>query len=102
MAHFSDFGLARYTSAGALDTTFSTDGKVITDFGTVQILEEAYAVAIDGSGRIVVAGYSTSRPSDLPWHATPAPARWTPPSALTARSSPLSRLVRRAGLTRWP
>ncbi len=28
-----DFALARYTSNGNLDTSFSGDGKVTTDFG---------------------------------------------------------------------
>ena len=27
-----DFALARYTPMGTLDTTFSADGKVVTDF----------------------------------------------------------------------
>jgi uncharacterized delta-60 repeat protein len=38
---------------GALDPTFSGDGKVITDFGSIDM---ARAVALQGDGRIVVAG----------------------------------------------
>jgi uncharacterized delta-60 repeat protein len=48
-----DFALVRYTSTGALDTTFSGDGKVITDFGND---DYAGAVALQTNGRIVVAG----------------------------------------------
>jgi uncharacterized delta-60 repeat protein len=49
------FGLARYTASGNLDTLFSSDGKVITDFGA-DVYASARAVAIDASGKIVVAG----------------------------------------------
>lgn len=50
------FGVVRYTSAGALDTTFNTTGCIKT---FRQDEEEAYAVAIQSSGKIVVAGNST-------------------------------------------
>jgi uncharacterized delta-60 repeat protein len=49
-----DFAVARLTSAGALDTNFDTDGKQTVDFGTTT--DRAYAMALDGSGRIVLAG----------------------------------------------
>jgi competence ComEA-like helix-hairpin-helix protein len=49
------FALARYNSDGSLDSTFGTDGKVTTDFGT------AYRggladVVVQPDGKIVVAG----------------------------------------------
>jgi uncharacterized delta-60 repeat protein len=51
-----EFALARYTSDGALDTTFGGgDGKVVTDFIS-SLREEAHAVVIDARGRIVVVG----------------------------------------------
>ncbi|MCY4448404.1 MAG: cadherin-like beta sandwich domain-containing protein, partial [Chloroflexi bacterium] len=50
----NDFALARYTAAGDLDTTFSDDGKVLTDFNSANDL--AVAVAIQPDGKIVVAG----------------------------------------------
>src|ERR1700694_827347 len=47
----SDFGMARYTRQGALDTTFGVGGKVETDFGS----GNDYGHAIDVKGdRIVV------------------------------------------------
>jgi uncharacterized delta-60 repeat protein len=49
----SNFAVARYTTSGALDTTFDSDGKLTTDFGYI---ETATAVAVDGSGRLIVAG----------------------------------------------
>ncbi|MCI0459453.1 MAG: hypothetical protein L0Z62_21090 [Gemmataceae bacterium] len=49
-------GLARYESNGALDGTFGTGGKVVTDLYPGNYGEEALAVAIQASGRIVVAG----------------------------------------------
>ncbi len=45
--------LARYSRRGALDKTFGTGGKIITDTGRT---ESALAVAIQSDGRIVVAG----------------------------------------------
>lgn len=49
-----DFALVRYTSAGALDTTFDTDGVVTTQLGTGN--DYAHAATIDLDGRIVVVG----------------------------------------------
>jgi uncharacterized delta-60 repeat protein len=47
--------VARYRTNGTLDTSFSGDGKALTNF-TSTIGEEAVAVAIQSNGRIVVAG----------------------------------------------
>jgi uncharacterized delta-60 repeat protein len=47
------FRLARYTAAGVLDATFGSGGQVTTDLGTYG---SADAIALDGLGRIVVAG----------------------------------------------
>jgi uncharacterized delta-60 repeat protein len=50
-----DFALARYNTDGSLDTGFDGDGKVTTDFaGSVN--DQAFAVAIQGDGKIVAAG----------------------------------------------
>src|SRR5205823_2999903 len=52
----SDFALARYTSAGTLDPTFGTNGRATFDgdgFGDV-----AYAAALQGDGKLVIAGQS--------------------------------------------
>ena len=53
----NDFVVVRYTTAGVLDTSFSGDGKVVTDIDSADN-DKAYAVAIQGDGKIVVAGYS--------------------------------------------
>jgi len=51
-----DFALARYTSSGVLDPSFSRDGRVTTDFGSSEN-DGAYDVAVQSSdGRIVAAG----------------------------------------------
>ncbi len=56
-----DIAVARYTSAGALDTGFSTDGKATVFFGSSNDFDEqAYAVAVQSDDKIVVAGYMTS------------------------------------------
>jgi uncharacterized delta-60 repeat protein len=48
--------VARFNPDGSLDTTFGTGGKVIGDLDTA--LDAAVGVAIDASGRVVVAGNS--------------------------------------------
>ena len=53
-----DFAVARYNADGSLDTSFSSDGKVTTDFGTT--FEAARGVAVQSDGKIVAAGYTGS------------------------------------------
>jgi uncharacterized delta-60 repeat protein len=48
-----DFALARLNPSGALDTTFSADGKQTTNFGAD---ETAGGVALQSDGKIVVVG----------------------------------------------
>jgi uncharacterized delta-60 repeat protein len=48
------FALARYNANGTLDTTFSGDGKVMTDF--TPGLDGAAGVVIQANGKIVAAG----------------------------------------------
>ena len=50
----ADFALARYNSNGTIDTTFGKGGKVTTDFAGVSA--NAYSVAIQRDGKVVVAG----------------------------------------------
>lgn len=50
-----DFTIARYNSAGVLDTNFDDDGIVTTDFGGT---EEGWSLAADSDGNILVAGTS--------------------------------------------
>lgn len=49
------FALARYNSNGTPDNTFSGDGKQVRDF-QASLINEAYSVAIQGDGKIIVAG----------------------------------------------
>ena len=53
-----EFALARYTTSGSLDPTFGTGGKVLTAVGTSD--DEINAVAIQGDGKPVAAGFSFS------------------------------------------
>ncbi|WP_207215802.1 hypothetical protein [Pseudolysobacter antarcticus] len=52
------FCLARFTSGGAIDTSFGTSGKLITRVGP----DDAFAKAMtkDAAGNFLVAGYSSS------------------------------------------
>jgi len=66
-SHNGNFALARYNPDGSLDTTFSSDGKLTTAFGSGNV--GAYAVAVQADGKIMAAGYirssSASRDSAL-------------------------------------
>ncbi len=56
-----DFALVRYTSAGVLDTTFDTDGKVTTNINvisSVNTTDAAYKVLVQLDGKILVGGTS--------------------------------------------
>lgn len=57
------FGLVRYNSDGSLDTSFSGDGKVVTNV-IAGAYQQVTSVAIQPDGKIVVVGYSyaTSNP----------------------------------------
>ncbi len=55
----SNFALARYNPNGSLDTSFSGDGKQITGFGA-ETNDQANGVALQGDGKIVVAGSTSS------------------------------------------
>ena len=61
-----DFMVARMTPAGALDGAFGVDGEALVDFSTASAASQdrAFAIELDGAGRILVAGQSE----------TPAPA----------------------------
>lgn len=53
----ANIGVARYKANGGLDTGFSVDGRVVTDFGPNS---EAFGVALQPDGKIVVAGEVSS------------------------------------------
>jgi uncharacterized delta-60 repeat protein len=52
-----DFGVARLTSAGMMDSSFGTNGAAFADFGND--FDQASAVAVQSDGRIVVGGIAT-------------------------------------------
>ncbi|MET0752910.1 MAG: hypothetical protein ABWZ66_06035 [Pyrinomonadaceae bacterium] len=54
----TDFGLVRYTTTGALDETFDTDGKITTDFAGGR--DSANSIVIQPGGRILAAGYAST------------------------------------------
>ena len=78
-----DLALVRYNTNGTLDTTFDSDGKVITAIGS----SDAYAVgvAIQSDGNIVAAGYSNNG-SNLDF--TLARYAGTPPAPATPTPVP--------------
>ncbi len=58
-----DLAVVRYNADGSLDTTFGTGGKVKADLGTNN--DKPAALAIDGSGKIVMAATIGSWPFDV-------------------------------------
>jgi uncharacterized delta-60 repeat protein len=50
------FGVARYTSEGIPDSTFSGDGRTTTDFPGFD--EVAFGIAVQSDGKILAAGYA--------------------------------------------
>ncbi|HZS16901.1 MAG TPA: delta-60 repeat domain-containing protein [Candidatus Udaeobacter sp.] len=57
-----NFAVARYTSNGILDTTFSGDGKTQIDFGTC--CQSANKVLLQSDGKIVAVGGSNGESSE--------------------------------------
>jgi uncharacterized delta-60 repeat protein len=53
----SDFGLARYDSDGTLDASFGTGGRVTTPFPGATVAN-AFSVALQPDGKVVVAGWT--------------------------------------------
>jgi uncharacterized delta-60 repeat protein len=56
----NNFALVRYNTNGSLDNTFDFDGKVTTTFTNTSI-DRAYALGIQGDGKIVIAGESDGK-----------------------------------------
>jgi uncharacterized delta-60 repeat protein len=93
----SDIALARLHSDGTLDATFGTGGLVTTDLGNN---EHGSGVAVDTSGRIVVA-VSAGAPTRTCASAGTCPAgNSTRPSAAAGLPSRTSAVTNT--LTRWP
>ncbi|MDO8413860.1 MAG: delta-60 repeat domain-containing protein [Gallionellaceae bacterium] len=57
-AVYDTFALARYSSNGAVDTTFGSSGKVTTDIGVLN--DEARGLAIQADGKIVAGGLANN------------------------------------------
>ena len=53
---YDDFVIARYTPAGALDTSFGGTGIVTIDMGGGANVETANGVAVDSLNRVIVVG----------------------------------------------
>lgn len=56
-ANGNEFFAIRYTTTGALDSSFGTGGVVITNFGTSS--DECYGMTIQPDGKLVLSGTST-------------------------------------------
>jgi uncharacterized delta-60 repeat protein len=55
----TDYAAVRFTSAGALDTAFSGDGKVLVD-GGLRLNDTAFSAALSKDDKVVLAGFSYS------------------------------------------
>lgn len=70
----ADFAVVRYNADGSMDTSFGSDGRVITSFGGG--LDIGRSVRIQSDGRIVVAGIARNTNDDF------AVARYNPNGSL--------------------
>lgn len=61
---FADFAVARYNADGSADTTFGSEGQVITSFGLGSL---AWAVAVQHDGKIVAGGQTSQATNLLDW-----------------------------------
>lgn len=59
-AGFAEFAVARLNADGSLDSTFDADGKQVTDFVHTSTIGSGVGVAVQGSGKIVLAGNADS------------------------------------------
>jgi uncharacterized delta-60 repeat protein len=55
-AGFIDLALARFNPDGSLDTTFGTGGKVVTNVGPGNTVEDLRGLVIQPTGKIIVGG----------------------------------------------
>lgn len=97
LASFTDpskyeFALARYRPNGALDPSFSGDGKAYTSFGRDR--SDDTGLAIDDQGRIVAAGWTFDEDNS---HSAFALARYTPGGALDPTFSGNGRVTTKVG-----
>jgi uncharacterized delta-60 repeat protein len=76
----TDIAVARHLRDGTLDTTFGQGGKVVTSIGAGRAADEAYAVAVQTDGRIVVAGATDNGAAGLDF----ALVRYLPDGTLDA------------------
>ena len=93
----SDVALARYTPNGALDPSFSGDGKAFTSFGRTR--NGASGVAIDDQGRIVVSATTVEEPGNT--RSAFALARYTPGGLLDPTFSGDGRVTTPIGGFSW-
>ncbi len=59
-----DIALVRYNPNGDIDSSFGTQGKVITDVG-VYTLDQVTSLQVKDNGKLIVAGYTQSFNSDF-------------------------------------
>ena len=57
------FAFMRLLTNGAIDTSFGTNGRAHVKFSGTSLYDEAFAVTVQGNGKIVAAGYFDGPPS---------------------------------------
>jgi uncharacterized delta-60 repeat protein len=58
--------LLRYSANGAPDATFGVDGRALVKYSVSSDYDEPAALALQGNGKIVAAGYATNRATGAP------------------------------------
>jgi uncharacterized delta-60 repeat protein len=76
----NDFALARYNSDGTLDTTFSANGKVMTDFASTN--DTVIGIKVQADGKILVVGTSGTVNGVTPFNSDVALVRYNADGSL--------------------
>ncbi|MGV3658849.1 MAG: cadherin-like beta sandwich domain-containing protein [Prosthecobacter sp.] len=93
----NSFAVWRYTSTGALDTSFGSGGVAITSFGGGR--DRATSLALGGDGTIVVAGTDDTNPGIYPTKYQFAVARYLGGAVPPSLTWPLSSSITVTGAT---
>lgn len=98
-----DFALVRYTSSGALDSSFGTNGKITTAIGSSD--DFCFSMTLQSDGKIVAAGHSVIGGIEdfaivrLEGDPAPPTVTTTAPTGITTTSGTLNGTINPNGLT---
>jgi uncharacterized delta-60 repeat protein/LPXTG-motif cell wall-anchored protein len=93
------FAVVRYNTNGSLDNTFGTGGKVTTVFN---VASNAFSVALQANGKIIVAGTSDDDFLATRYHSAPPAGPVAPTTSTTSTSTTIATTTTTAAPNRLP